>query len=70
MPKNLSKLFTCPLCGESKKWGEMVKHVAYKGDSAHERWRKAQGLPASIDFGSLKKYEPIIRIGVIREFPQ
>jgi hypothetical protein len=68
--KNLSKPFTCPLCHQRKPWGDMVKHVAYAGDLEHERWRISHGFPARIAFGSLKKYEPGLRIAVVSEFPQ
>ena len=70
MVKNLSKHFTCPLCQRYKPWGDMVKHVAYSGDSEHKQWRISHGFPASITFGGLKKYEPGLRIAVVKEFPQ
>ena len=68
--KNLSKPITRPLYQTSKKWGEMVKHVAYTGDLAHEQWRKSHGFPAEITFGTLKKHEPSLRITIVGEFPQ
>lgn len=70
MVKNLSKHFTCPMCQQCKPWGDMVKHVAYVGDSEHKQWRVNNGFPATITFGSLKKYEPGLRIAVVKEFPQ
>jgi hypothetical protein len=68
--KNLSKPVICPVCQASKKWGEMVKHVAYAGDHAHEQWRQTHGFPATIPFGTLREYEPSLRIAVVREFSQ
>jgi hypothetical protein len=67
--KNLSEPVTCPLCHVSKKWGEMVKHVAYKGDAQHERWRIGHRLSAVTAFGTLKRYEPLLRIAIVKEFP-
>lgn len=68
--KNLSKYFICPLCQQSKPWGDMVKHVAYDGDLEHEQWRISHGFPSRIALGTLKKYEPRLRIAVVKEFPQ
>jgi hypothetical protein len=68
--KNLSKPVTCPVCQTSEKWGEMAKHVAYKGDLGHKQWRVAHRFPASIDFGTLKRYEPKLRFAIVKEFPQ
>jgi hypothetical protein len=68
--KNLSKHFACPMCLKCKPWGDMVKHVAYASDLKHEQWRLSHGFPARIDFGGLKKYEPGLRITVVKEFPQ
>ena len=68
--KNLSKPFTCPLCWQRKPWGDMVKHIAYAGDSEHRQWRMSHNFPSKIAFGSLKKYEPRLRIAVVKEFPQ
>lgn len=68
--KNLSKPFECPLCQASRKWGEMVKHVAYSSDLAHQEWRTAHGFPAAIPFGSLKEHESRLRIAVVSEFAQ
>ena len=50
MVKNLSKYFICPVCGEKKPWGNMVKHAAYSGDSKHEKWRTSHGFPAKNRF--------------------
>ena len=70
MKKNLSKPFTCLLCQQRKPWGDMVKHVAYAGDSEHEQWRISHGLPASIAFGSPQKYERGLRNAIVSDFPQ
>ena len=71
MPKkNLSKPFSCPLCHETKSWGDIVKHIAYSGDLKHEQWRLGHGFPSTIPFGSLNEYEPRLRIAVVSDFPQ
>jgi hypothetical protein len=68
--KNLSKQLTCPVCRVNKKWGEMVKHIAYSGDPAHEKWRVEHKLPKDIVFGHLNEFEPSIRLAVVKEFSQ
>ena len=68
--KNLSKLFRCRLCQQTKPAGDTVKHVAYAGDSKHEQWRLGHGLPSVIPLGSLNQYEPKLRIAVASDFPQ
>jgi len=68
--KNLRKPSICPLCQQRKPWGDMVKHVAYAGDPAHEQWRISHGFPARVAFGSLRKHEPALRIAVVSEFLQ
>jgi hypothetical protein len=66
----LSKPLSCPVCRKQKPWGEMVKHIAYSGDLEHQQWRIDHAFPAIIAFGSLKKYEPKLRIEVVKEFPE
>lgn len=68
--KNRSKPFTCPICQTSKKWGEMVKHIAYAGNVRHQNWRETHGFPTEIEFDTMKKYEPLLRITVFKEFLQ
>lgn len=68
--KNLSKPLTCPICQQRKPWGDMVKHVAYAGDSRHKQWRMSHNFPAIITFGYLNRYEPGLRLAVVSEFPQ
>ena len=68
--KNLSKPFTCPVCPKVKKWGELVKHVAYSGDSKHEQWRIAHHLPGKVPFGTHNKCEPVLRIAVVKNGKQ
>jgi len=70
MKKTLNKPFVCPLCGYGNKWGYLVKHIAYKGDSKHEQWRKAHGFPATIPFGHHNQYEPLFRIKAVPESDQ
>lgn len=54
--KNLSKPFTCLVCQKRKPWRDLVKHVAYAGDSEHKQWRISHGFPANIAFGIFQFY--------------
>ena len=67
---NLSKHFICTICDQTGPWGDLVKHVAYAGDTEHEQWRISHGFPAKIAFGTVNKYEPMLRIAVVSEFHQ
>ena len=68
--KNLKKEFICPACKSELTWGNMVKHIAYEGDSAHERLRIENDLPAVISFGHVSKQEPSVRLLVVGRFSQ